>query len=111
MLLLVSNGESSPGRSIYARPANFSERLVGYGAEFGIEMRVGGGWMRDPASPDGPWPRWLGRMNGGDAGRCYRFDIPSEEPSGLYRFSTRVYIGLGKPPVFRAAKFKVQSKL
>ena len=108
VLLLLSNGESSRGRSIYARPANFSRRLAGYGAEFRIEKRKDGRWTQDPASPDGPWPRWLGRLSSGDAGRCYRFDIPSEEASGLYRFSTHLYVALGKAPVFRVATFRVR---
>lgn len=108
VILLVSNVARSPGEAIYARPANFSKRPAGYGAEFRIERRVAGGWMPDPASPHGPWPARRGRLNAGDAGRCYRFDIPSEETAGLYRFSTRLYVRLDKPPVFRAVRFRIQ---
>lgn len=88
--LLVSNAQIARGESIYARLANFGEKRAFYGREFVIQRRSEGGWERDPASPKGPWVKVAGVLKPGSAGRCYRFDVPMDQPTGQYRFSTRI---------------------
>lgn len=53
-----------------------SKNIVMYGHEFEIQRRRRDGWLVDPASPRGPWPKSLGRLAPGEAGRCYGFKIP-----------------------------------
>lgn len=88
--LLVSDFHVAPGEPVYARLANFGKKRAFYGREFVIQRRSGGGWERDPASPNGPWVKVAGVLKPGSAGRCYRFDVPTDQPIGQYRFSTKI---------------------
>jgi hypothetical protein len=88
--LLVSNFHVAPGEPVYARLANFGKKRAFYSREFAIQRRSGGGWERDPASPKGPWVKVAGVLKPGSAGRCYRFDVPTDQPAGQYRFSTKI---------------------
>lgn len=109
VLLLVNRSSVSAGKLIYARLANFSTSRVGYGLEFAIDRRLTGGWILDPSSPKGPWPKVGGILKPGRAGRCYRFKVPGEQPQGLYRFSTQIQVHLGtQQQARRTAEFRVE---
>ena len=104
--LVVSKGQVRVGAVIYARLLNFSAKTVGYGREFAIERRGRSGWTLDPASPDGPWVKSLGKLAPGSGGRCYEFHVPSTQAEGRYRFSTKI-IQTGSQAV-RTAEFRVE---
>jgi hypothetical protein len=112
VVLLVNRSRAAGGERIYARLANFSGMVrADYGAVFAIDRKTPNGWERDPASPDGPWPK-KGRQRVGPsrAGHCYVFDIPAEQAEGTYRFSTDVGLHSERKDetVMRYAEFKVQ---
>ena len=88
--LLVSDFHVASGEPIYARLANFGKKRVFYGREFAVQHRSAGGWERDPASPKGPWVKVAGVLKPGSAGHCYRFDVPTNQTPGQYRFSTQI---------------------
>jgi len=105
------SGTARPGDSVYARLVNFGVKRTGYGLEFTIERYTAAtGWFVDPASPKGPWPKVGGLLDSGSAGRCYHFDIPTEQPSGRYRFSTKIdfHLDSARPLVRRTAEFLVR---
>jgi len=102
--LVVSKEEAKPGVVIKARLLNFDEAVGTYGAEFMIQRYGPAGWETDSSSPTGPWPRYLGKLQPGKGGRCYGFSVPADQPSGRYRFTTKVTFGskqLGKTGEFR----------
>jgi hypothetical protein len=102
--LAVSKEEVKAGEVVKARLLNFDEEKSGtYGAEFKIQRFGSTGWETDPSSPAGPWLRYLGKLQPGEAGRCYTFSVPAEQDSGRYRFSTKIRISakqLGKTGEF-----------
>lgn len=87
-MLLVNHSTVPSGGTVYARIANFSSVIVGFGLEFQIEERLSGSWQVDPASPPGPWPQKRGRIQPGAAGSCYVFEVPADHSPGELRFST-----------------------
>jgi hypothetical protein len=89
-VLLASEGRVSTGTVIYARLANFGKETIGYGPEFFIERQTGDGWELDSSSPRGPWPKKLGILPPESAGECYVFEVPRDQSTGEYRFSTKV---------------------
>jgi hypothetical protein len=107
VVFLTNKKTVQPGGRIYARLVNFGRSIVGYGREFAIERWTSTDWELDPSSPKGPWPRVLGRINPGSAGKCYRFDVPSEQEKGFYRFSTKASIRLVRHQMRKTAKFTV----
>jgi hypothetical protein len=101
--LVVSKEEVKPGGVVSARLVNFDEKGGTYGAEFKIQRYGSAGWETDPSSPAGPWPRWLGKLQPGEVGRCYSFSVPAEQGRGRYRFSTKIRVSakqLGKTGEF-----------
>jgi hypothetical protein len=76
----------APGQSLYARPLNQGESWANYGPVYRIERYSGSGWTIDPSSPDGPWIRKSWSLAPERAGRCFGFGVPSDQPTGLYRF-------------------------
>jgi hypothetical protein len=96
VVYLVDKSRVAPGETVYARLANFSSSIpAAFGRAFSIERRTSSGWELDPASPDGPWPKVLGRLAPGSAARCYIFKVPATHPEGRYQFSTRVQLRAG----------------
>lgn len=110
--LVTNRNQLTPGDLLAARVVNRGEEKVGYGREFVIQRYFEGQWMRDPASPDGPWPKVLKIVDRGSAGQCYRFAIPADQPSGRYRITTHVRVRSPSPRlVRRASEFVVQYRL
>jgi hypothetical protein len=93
--LAVSRKRVDAGAAIYARLVNFSSKSAGYGREFVIQRYGSSGWSIDPSSPEGPWPRSLSKLPMGAAGRCFKFQVPMEQPEGRYRFSTKIFLESG----------------
>jgi hypothetical protein len=91
--LVVNEQQVEPGEVVKARLLNFTRDVVRSYSEFKIQWHGKEGWKTSPSSPDGPWPRRLGKLPPGDAGRCYRFSVPAEQGPGRYRFLTRVDSG------------------
>jgi hypothetical protein len=91
--LVVNKEEVRPGDVVKARLLNFDEKVNTYGAEFKIQRYGSMSWRTDPSSPAGPWPRYLGKLRPGEAGRCYSFSVPADQDSGRYRFFTKVRSG------------------
>jgi hypothetical protein len=111
LLLVVSKNRVTPGSNVYARLVNNGTQLVGYGREFRIERYTATkGWFLDPNSPKGPWTRELRRLSGESAGLCYRFEVPSDQSPGRYRFSTKIHFELGtsRRAERRTAEFAVR---
>jgi len=108
--LVVNKSHVSRNARVFARLVNFGTESVGFGYEFSIERYTAStGWFVDSASPNGPWPKVRTVLKPGSAGRCYRFDVPDEQPHGRYRFSTKVEFHLDSPapPRRRTAEFLV----
>jgi len=104
--LLPSRSTIRAGRVISARLLNFTETTVLYGSEFVIQRyQRSSGWIRDPASPDGPWPRKLSKLHQDEAGQCFRFSVPSPLAVGKYRFLTKVTLDSHRQS--RVAEFRV----
>lgn len=108
VVLLVNKAEAKPGSVIFARLANFGRKRASYGREFAIERRFASGWKVDPASPKGPWIRVASILKPSAAGRCYRFNVPADQPAGRYRFSTKVSPEIGRAPQRRTAIFEIR---
>ncbi len=89
-ILVLNKEHVVPGGLVFGRVVNLASEPIGYGYEFSIERFLDGHWMTDPASPDGPWLKVRGRLAPGSVGRCYRFAVPPDQPTGRYRLSTRV---------------------
>jgi hypothetical protein len=106
--LVVSKQEVEPGMLIQARLVNTTQRVARYGSEFKIQRYGRMGWKTDPSSPDGPWPRRLGKLSPGRAAGCYRFSVPAEQSPGRYRFLTSVNLGSARKG--RVAEFVVQGR-
>jgi len=96
-----------PGGIASARLFNRGESRAGYGVALRIERRVGGRWSLDPASPKGPWPKKLGRLDPGDLSTCFRFPVPDSQPAGQYRFT--VSVQLDQKASHRSAVFQIRS--
>jgi hypothetical protein len=107
--LLVDRRSVEAGERVYARFANFSNRAAGYGYGFSIEQ-LAEDWEVDPASPKGPWPMVLLKLHPGEAGSCYAFEVPADQPLGPYRFSTEILSSLDSKRGFskRFAYFMVR---
>jgi hypothetical protein len=104
--LVLSKEEVKPGGVVKARLVNFDEEVATYGAEFKIQRYGPAGWKTDPSSPSGPWPRYLGKLQPGKAGRCYSFSVPADQSGGRFRFSTMV--GLGAKQLEKTGEFRVR---
>jgi hypothetical protein len=100
-----------PGASIYARLINVGRTTIGYERESVIESYSHGSWHIDSASPRGRWLKSRGRLRPRSLGRCYRFNVPQEQPPGRYRFSTRVRLDVSASlrSVRKVAEFRVES--
>lgn len=100
------------GEAIYARIENLGTVPIQYTAPFRIERLVGGTWTLDPASPTGPWPRYLGVVTPGSASRCSSFRVPAEIAPGRYRIAKTVGEETGSDAASRSisAPFQVQSE-
>ena len=96
------------GHVVKARLLNFAESSALYGSEFVIQLFGSEGWNRDPASPEGPWPRGLSKLHQGEAGRCFRFLVPPTLAVGRYRFLTKVTQDSHRN--YKAAEFRVVSR-
>jgi hypothetical protein len=88
--LVADNEDPASCKTVQARLLNFGQETVHYGAEFVIQRHGPAGWETDPSSPVGPWPRFLGKLKPGAAGRCYGFSVPADQPIGRYRFVSKV---------------------
>jgi hypothetical protein len=95
-----------PGALASARLLNRGQSRAGYGLAFRIERLVEGQWTLDPASPTGPWPKKLGRLDPGGLSTCYRFPVPSDQPTGQYRFTVSVQLRQGA--AHRSALFRIR---
>jgi hypothetical protein len=97
------------GDAIYARIENLGTAPIRYTAPFRIERLVGSTWALDPASPSGPWPRYLGVVTPGSASRCSSFPVSAEIVPGRYRIAKTVGEGKGSDTVSRpiSAPFQV----
>lgn len=84
--LVVSDDRVEPGDVVAARLLNFGEEVATFGAEFKIQRRGPAGWEPDPNSPNGPWKMSLGKLRPDEAGPCYRFSVPPDQPEGRFRF-------------------------
>lgn len=104
--LIVSKPEVRPGMVIQARLINTTQFVARFGSEFKIQRYGRNGWMTDPSSPDGPWPRKVGKLMPDRAAGCYRFSVPAGQHLGRYRFLTSVDLGSSKRG--RVAEFAVQ---
>jgi hypothetical protein len=91
---------------VQARFINTTERAALFGSEFEIQRHGRMGWKTDSSSPDGPWPRKVGKLSPGRAAGCYRFLVPAGQATGRYRFLTTV--DLGADMKRRTAEFIVQ---
>lgn len=100
-VLLASREKISAGATIYARVANFSREVVGYEPKFVIEKHHSTGWKVDPSSPSKIWPAKRGVLRPELAGRCYVFQIPSDQSRGRYRFSTTIQPQIDKSRFMR----------
>jgi hypothetical protein len=78
-----------PGQVLFGRLVNMGANTGNYGAPFRIERYVQSEWVLDPVTPDA-WPKWLAKLDPGDAGRCYVLALPVDQPPGLYRLVTFV---------------------
>lgn len=63
-----------------------------FGVDFAFERFEDEEWIEAPGSPDAFIRPRLQPLTAGQAGFCNAFEIPSEEPTGLYRFSKTVWI-------------------
>jgi len=79
-----------PGQMVYARLLNRGPKLATYGPVFRIERYVDGQWSTDPSSPHGPWLKIIGLLNPGRTGKCFKFEVPAEQPAGRFRFVTAI---------------------
>lgn len=104
--LVVSRERVEPGMLIQARLVNTTQLVARYGAEFRIQRYGRRRWTTDSSSPDGPWPRRVGKLSPNQAAGCYRFPVPAEQGPGRYRFLTSVDVGSAKKG--RVAEFRVQ---
>lgn len=104
--LVVDEQRVEPGEVVRARLLNFTRGVVRSHSEFTVQRHREESWKTDPSSPDGPWPRRLGKLSPGGAGRCYRFSVPVEQDPGRYRFLKRVEYGSVRK--WRAVEFFVR---
>jgi hypothetical protein len=104
--LVVSKREVEPEMLVQARLVNTTQHVARYGSEFKIQRYSSTGWKADSSSPDGPWPRKVGKLSPGRAAGCYRFSVPARQESGRYRFLTSINLGSAKKG--RVAEFIVQ---
>jgi hypothetical protein len=84
-----------PGQTVYFRLFNGSNADVGYGARFIVQHRRYSGWVRDPASPGGPWPLYRIALYEGGVGGCKQFRIPDDHRHGRLRIVQPLQISLG----------------
>lgn len=120
VVLLVDERQVRAGERAYARLANFRDPdatydrfqgAVAYDRTFAVQRWTKkSGWEEDPGSPDGPWPKSIGRLAPGEAGKCYVFRVPAKQPVGRYRFSVHIQL---KPRTkfdvaWRTADFRVK---
>jgi hypothetical protein len=105
--LVVSKHEVEPGMLVQARLINTMQSVVRFGSEFKIQRYGRMGWKNDSSSPDGPWPRRVGKLSPDRAAGCYRFSVPAEQAPGRYRFLTSVDLGSAKKG--RGAEFVVRA--
>lgn len=104
--LMVSKRKVRPGMLVQARLINTTQLVARYGSEFKIQRYGRIGWTTDSSSPDGPWPRRVGKLMPDRAAGCYRFSVPTGQDPGRYRFLTSVDLGSAKRA--RVAEFVVQ---
>lgn len=95
-----------PGETASARLFNRGEARAGYGVGLRIERLAQGRWSLDPASPKGPWPKKLGRLDPGGLSTCFRFTVPNSQPGGRYRFTVSVH--LNRKATHRSALFLIR---
>jgi hypothetical protein len=96
-----------PGQTVYFRLFNGSNADVGYGARFIVQHRSYSGWVRDPASPGGPWPMYRIALYKGGVGGCKEFRIPDDQRHGRVRIVQPLQISLG-PHVSVSSKRAVE---
>jgi hypothetical protein len=82
--LALSQQSARSGEAIFLRIENFGTTAVSYAEPFYVERFNGTGWVPYPLGY--AWHRPIFRIRGGLAGKCQSFPIPSDMPSGLYRF-------------------------
>jgi hypothetical protein len=95
----------APGTIALARLLNSTSVQATFGLAYRIERFDGNAWVLDASSPNGPWPKVLGRLRPGGVSQCYRFRVPEDQTTGQYRFSTE--IGLRSRRQQRTAEFTV----
>jgi hypothetical protein len=106
--LAMKSGVVQPGEIASARLFNRGGSRAGYGVALRIERLVAGQWSLDPASPKGPWPKKLGRLDPGGLSTCFRFPVPRSQSAGRYRFT--VSVQLEQRATHRSALFQIRSR-
>jgi len=110
---LTLNGTSfQPGDTVSARLENYGTESLFYGLDYSIEYYNGASWTRSPTQPTYTVVPAIGLGIGpGQAASCWNFHIPTDAPSGLYRFVKEVeHAGGGftrAKPLTLAAEFNV----
>lgn len=103
--LLLKSDRVKRTQVVSARIVNLSDKPASYGLAYVIERFASSAWILDPSTPDGPWPKALGRLGPSVAGRCFRFRVPEAQDLGQYRFVVYVHINGVKSQ--RAAEYMV----
>lgn len=85
---LTLNGMSfRPGDTVSARLENYGTEPLFYGLGYSIEYYDGASWARPPTQPTYTVVPAIGLSSGpGQAASCWNFPIPTDAPSGRYRF-------------------------
>lgn len=85
-----------PGENLYARLINYGASRATYGPQHRIERYTDSQWTIDPASPHGPWHKVFWLLPSEKAGRCFRYMVPVDQPTGIYRFVIPVKTDRGR---------------
>lgn len=93
------------GGTLYARLLNRGVERGTYGPPFRIEHFVNSRWVKDPSSPQGPWHKVIWLLPPEKAGKCYKFDVPTDLRGGKYRFGVTVKTARGRAA--RTVEFRV----
>lgn len=90
--LVIERNLVRSGDTLRARLVNRGDDLASHGADHRIDRYLGSEWTVDPAGPHGPWVKKLWGLGPGRAGSCFEWVVPTDPPSGSYRFVVPVKV-------------------